>query len=296
MQTENKQRLLLLGKVILSSIITLVALIVIDLIVFLFIPENAISTPLLFVVVGGLNILAGLITIAMFVKVIDKEDIFTSDWFSLQNGVKDFFIGGLLGCICIFLGFLIIININWNQIEIAPLKINSLLGSFFMFLCVAFFEELVFRGYVLRKLLERFSPAISLSLSSLIFCLLHCFNPDITILSIINIFLAGLLLGMLFIKTKNIWLATGFHFLWNYVQSILGFNVSGMELPSILHLNFEDNLFNGGHFGFESSYVCIIILLVALCFYYKKTTEGFCQQTAEETTTNNPLVVIEEKE
>ena len=273
MQTENKQRLLLLGKVILSAITTFVVLRGLGLIVFWFIPENTISTPLIMVITGGSYILAGLITIALFVKVIDKEAFFTSDWFSLQNGVKDYFIGGLLGCICILLGFLIIINLNWNQVEIAPLRIRFLSASFFMFLCSTFFEELVFRGYMLRKLLERFSPIISLSLSSLIFCLVHCFFcPGITIVSIINIFLASLLLGMLFIKTKNIWLATGFHFLWNYIQSILGFNVSGGEFPSILYLNFDDNLFNGGYFGFEGSYVCTIILLLALCFYYKKAT------------------------
>ena len=274
MQTENKQKLLLLGKVILSAIITLVVLRVLGLIVFGFIPENTISTPLLIVIEGGCYILAGLIIIALFVKVIDKEKIFTSDWVSSQNGIKDFFIGGLLGSICILLGFLIIVNLNWSQVEIAPLRMRFLLASFFMFLCTVFFEELVFRGYMLRKLLVRFSPVISLSLTSLIFCLTHCLNPGITIVSIINVFLAGLLLGVLFIKTKNIWLVTGFHFFWNYIQSILGFNVSGMEVPSILFLNFDDNLFNGGYFGFEGSYVCTIIMLLALCFYYKK---AICQ-------------------
>ena len=271
MQTENKKKLFLLGKVFLS-IITLFAIgflysIVIDLIF----PPDSISTPILFLVDGGLHVLTGLTFIALFVKVIDREKIVTSDWFSLQNGVKDFFIGGLLGCICIILGFLIIVNLNWSRVEIAPLRLNYLLSSFFMILCRAFFEELTFRGYVLRKLLERFSAVISLSFCSLIFSLLHCFNDDVTFISIVNIFLAGFLLGILFIKTKNIWLATGFHFLWNYAQSILGFSVSGEKFPSILYLRFEDiNLFNGGYFGFEGSYVCTIILLLALCFYYKK--------------------------
>ena len=217
---------------------------------------------------GGLNILIGLIILVLFVKIIDREKIISSNWFSPINRVKDFSIGGLLGSICIFLGFLIIINLNWSQVETGYFRLDYLLGSFFYFLCAAFLEELFFRGYVLRKLLERFSLIISLSFCSLIFCLLHCFNDNVTFLSIINIFLTGLLLGILFVKTKNIWLVTGFHFLWNYVQAILGFNVSGGEYPSILYLNFENmNLFNGGDFGFEGSYVCTIIILLALCFY-----------------------------
>ena len=272
MKIENKQRLLLLGKVILAIITSFAIGFLFSIVIELIIPSNSLSTPILFLVGGGHQILTGLTFIVLFVKVIDREKIITSDWFSPQNRVKEFFIGGLLGSVFIFLGFLIIINLNWNQVEIAPLRLNFLFGSSFTLLCGAFFEELVFRGYVLRKLLERFSPIISLSFCSLIFSLLHgFFNDNVTLLSIVNIFLAGFLLGILFIKTKNIWLVTGFHFLWNYVQAILGFNVSGEGYPTILYLNFENmNLFNGGDFGFEGSYVCSIILLLAIYFYYKK--------------------------
>ena len=266
MYPENKQKLLLLGKVILA-VITFCGLHLLC----WFIPLDAVSTQLSFVVDGGLNVLIGFVFLVLFVKLIDKEKLISSDWFSPKNRIKEFFIGGLFGSICILLGFLIIININWSQVATGYLRLDFLLGCLFSFLCGAFLEELFFRGYVLRKLLEKFSSVISLTLSSLIFCLLHCLNDNVTFLSITNIFLAGLLLGILFIKTKNIWLATGFHFLWNYVHAILGFNVSGGEYPSILHLNFEStNLFNGGDFGFEGSYVCTIIILLALCFYYKK--------------------------
>ena len=267
MKTENKKRLLLLGKVILS-IITFCGLHLL----FWPIPLDAVSTRLSFWVLGGINVFIGFAFLVLFVKVIDKEKLISSDWFSPKNRVKEFFIGGLFGCIFIVLGFLIIINLNWSQVSTEYLRLDYLLGVFFMFLCGAFLEELFLRGYVLRKLLERFSIVFSLSLSSLLFSLLHFITSEVAILPMINIFLIGLLLGLLFIKTKNIWLVTGFHFLWNYVQSILGFNVSGGgDYPSILYLNFDHmNLFNGGEFGFEGSYVCTIIVLLAVCFYYKK--------------------------
>jgi membrane protease YdiL (CAAX protease family) len=140
-----------------------------------------------------------------------------------------------------------------------------------MVLCGAFLEEVFFRGYVFRKLLEKFPPFVSLTLSSFIFVGLHCINPGITFLSVLNIFLAGLLLGLLFLKTGNIWLAVGFHLFWNYIQSILGFDVSGMGLPSVISLNFEyANSFNGGYFGFEGSYVCSIILLLLTLYSFCK--------------------------
>ena len=270
MKSENKQKLFLLGKVILAIITSFVLGFLFSFGFDFIIPENSVSKPILVLVGGGQNILTGLTFIILFVKLIDREKIITSDWFSLKNSVNDFCIGGLLGCIYISLGLLIIVNVNWSQVEILPLRLDFLFSSFLL-LCGAFFEELIFRGYVLRKLLEKFSVVFSLSFCSLVFCLLHCFNDYVTFLSITNIFLISLLLGLLFIKTKNIWLVTGFHFLWNYVQSILGFNVSGEKYPSLLSLNFENmNSFNGGYFGFEGSYVCSIMILLVVCFYYKK--------------------------
>ena len=273
MQTENKQKLLLLGKIILFLITFLVATSLCYYIIEL-IPEHKIYHPLLFIIKDGVNILIGFAILALFVKIIDKEKFISSYWFSLKGHVKGFFTGGLLGGICIVFGFLIIINLNWHQVEIAPLQIHYLSESLFLIFCIALLEEMLFRGYVFRKLLEKFSPLVSLLLSSLIFTGLHCTNPSINFLSIINIFLAGLLLGMLFLHTKNIWLATGFHFLWNYIQAALGFNVSGVEFPAILYLTFEsESLFNGGYFGFEGSYVCSIILLMVLFLYYKKNKQ-----------------------
>ena len=270
MKTENVQKLLLIGKIILS-IITFYALHVLA----ENFPLGEVSTGLVFWVLGGSNILIGLAFLVLFVKIIDREKTITAAWFSPQRHVKEFFIGGLLGSICIMLGFLIIINFNWSQVEIGYLRINYLLGTLFLFLCVGFLEELFFRGYVLRKLLEKFSPLVSLLFSSLAFSLIHFISQKIAILPMINIFFIGLLLGILFIKAKNIWIVTGFHFLWNYVQAILGFNVSGGEYPSILYLNFEHmNLFNGGEFGFEGSCVCTIIVLLTICFYYKKLDRG----------------------
>jgi len=270
MNIQNK-RLLLLGKVILF-LVTFVVMLLLGSIIMEFIPRNQISTPLLFVIEGGFNILIVFAILALFVKVIDKEKFISSDWFSLRSRVKEFFIGGLLGSICIFFGFLIIINLNWYQVEEAPLRIVFLLSSLFGTLCGALLEEALFRGYMLRILLEKFSPLVSLTISSLIFVGFHCINPDITFLSIINIFLASILLGMLFIKTGNIWLVFGFHLFWNYIQSILGFNVSASERPGLLYLNFENaNSFNGGYFGFEGSYVCSIILLLLILYFYKKS-------------------------
>ena len=271
MQPKTKQRLLLLGKVFLSVIAFFFVIILQSIVIELILPDT-LSRPIVFVISGGLDILFGLLILALFVIGTDKEKFISSDWLSLRNRGRDFFIGGLIGCASVVLGFLVIINIDWSQVAVAPFRVSHLLGSFFMILCAAFLEELFFRGYMFRKLLEKFSLITSLLISSVIFGALHHMNDGATILSTTNVILVGFVMGLMFLKTQNIWLVTGFHAIWNYVQAILGFNVSGNECPSILTLHFEsENFFNGGYFGLEGSYICSIILLLVLCLFYKST-------------------------
>jgi Predicted metal-dependent membrane protease len=271
MQTQTSQRLLLLGKIF-FSVVAFFFVIFLQTIVLEAIPTDTLSKPIFFVISGGLGILFGMSIFALFVKGVDDEKFISSDWLSLRNRGKDFFIGGLIGCASVVLGFLVIINIDWSQVAIAPFRGSYLLGSFFMILCAAFLEELFFRGYMFRKLLESFSLITSLLISSVIFGALHYLNDGATILSTANVILVGMVMGLMFLKTQNIWLVTGFHAIWNYVQAILGFNVSGNECPSILTLHFEsENFFNGGYFGLEGSYICTIILLLLLCLFYKST-------------------------
>jgi membrane protease YdiL (CAAX protease family) len=63
--------------------------------------------------------------------------------------------------------------------------------------------------------------------------------------------LVSILLGLLYLKTQNIWLAVGFHLFWNYTQGIFK---SFEDLPSI--------------YLFES--VCIVIILISVVFFIKK--------------------------
>ncbi|GAO45514.1 CPBP family intramembrane glutamic endopeptidase [Flavihumibacter petaseus] len=147
---------------------------------------------------------------------------------------------------------------------------DSFFLSLGLMIMVAITEELAFRGYVLRNLMLSLPAPAALLVSALLFALFHAGNPNAGWLPLVNIFIAGLLLGINFLYTQNCWFGIGLHFAWNFFQGpVLGFAVSGMEQQSILSPSMgHDQLLTGGAFGLEGSLLATILELVALIVLY----------------------------
>lgn len=141
---------------------------------------------------------------------------------------------------------------------------SPLLIQLALMLVVAFSEEIMFRGYILYNLMCSTNKWIALFISALLFAAVHATNPGVAILPVINVFLAGLLLGANYIFSRNLWFSIMFHFAWNFTQGpILGYEVSGVETNSLLQQSNNGNeLWTGGKFGFEGSILCTALLLI----------------------------------
>jgi CAAX protease family protein len=179
-----------------------------------------------------------------------------------------FFMGpALLGASALLL--LVSGHLQWTDIIFNG---QSLMISLGMMVLIAFSEELVFRGYILGNLLE--SPLIgssankwvALTISSVLFAAFHLTNPGMDSLAFVNILLAGILLGINYIYTKNLWFSLLLHLSWNFVQGpVLGFRVSGLTLPSLLQAETKgDSLLTGGEFGLEGSIMTTALLITAI--------------------------------
>lgn len=232
------------------------------------------SNPSLIYVPFIINAVLSILIVWAFRKLIDRQT-FSSLGFDFDkqgaNAAVGFFLGVLILCvgtlILYFTHYLQWIDINFNA--------NDLFISFGLMVIVALYEEIVFRGYILNNLLSSVGKWPALVISALLFALAHAANPGYSILAAVNIFLAGVLLGINYIYTKNLWFAILLHFSWNFFQGpVLGYEVSGLNLQSIFQHEMHGNEFiTGGKFGFEGSLLAAVLYIVSiagLAWVYQK--------------------------
>ncbi|HLA53341.1 MAG TPA: type II CAAX endopeptidase family protein [Flavitalea sp.] len=207
-----------------------------------------------------------LVFVYFFRVFIDRRS-FVSLGFRVAMIYPDILIGVLIAAAVVCAGAVIIFlfrGFEWTSVYLEGWDLATAFGSI---LLVSFSEELVYRGYVLRNLLKSFNKWLALIISSVLFTMVHLTNPGIPLIGIINIFLGGLVMGIAFIYSRNLWMPVGFHFGWNLFQGpLLGFPVSGFSFDSLLTMERDPGLpaISGGEFGFEASLICTLLLLV-LC-------------------------------
>ena len=79
--------------------------------------------------------------------------------------------------------------------------------------------------------------------------------------------------------TKNLWFGLMLHFSWNFFQGpVYGFEVSGIKFSGIFQQSISGpDLWTGGVFGFEGSFLCSLLMLLAVImtgfFFNKKYPE-----------------------
>ena len=107
---------------------------------------------------------------------------------------------------------------------------------------------------------------IALIISSLLFAVMHLANANVTVLSFVNIFLAGVLLGIYYVHKRNLWLPISLHFSWNFFQGpIFGFEVSGVDVTGVIIQDIHGpDLITGGTFGFEGSVIATLLMVIAI--------------------------------
>lgn len=206
----------------------------------------------------------------LFRRYVDKES-FLSLGFHTRYLRQDIGLGLLLGLVIMASGMASLLVTHQISFKDFSLDISDLLTSLLLFIGVAISEELLCRGYMLNNLMKSMNKYVALGISSLIFSLMHAYNPNVNKFSLLVLFLAGVLLGLSYLFTKNLWFPIALHFSWNFFQGpIFGFNVSGQNFYSMISQSrTSDSIWNGGAFGFEGSVLCVILQLAAIFLVYK---------------------------
>lgn len=154
--------------------------------------------------------------------------------------------------------------------------INIASGAIAFFgLAVGFVEEAIFRGVIMSTLQRRWNRKAAIWIPSVLFALLHLIGNDLDFLSIVQLLIAGTLVGVLFSfivwESGSVWNSALVHGVWNMVM-IGGILHIGSTPDSTCVVNFvlgnPSFLLSGGDFGIEASVPAIIgytvFLLLAL--------------------------------
>ncbi|RUT77752.1 CPBP family intramembrane glutamic endopeptidase [Ancylomarina longa] len=236
--------------------------------------NQSINSDFGFLIIETFTTLGTILIVWIFTRFIDREKMIKLG-FSIKKQKKNILLGLLTGFLLMFIGTLFLLankNLVIDNIEFHSL---SFLVSILLFLLVALNEEIIVRGYILRNFMYSMNRYLALVLSSLVFMSLHLFNPNISFVGLLNIFLAGLLLGITYIFTKNLWFPIALHFSWNFFQGpIFGYEVSGTTTSSLISQTISGNeILTGGKFGMEGSILASLLCSIAIFIFwwiYKK--------------------------
>lgn len=224
---------------------------------------------------SSVGMLAGVLIVTyLFRKYIDRES-YLSLGFSTKGLAKSASLALAVLTGVMILGTVVLYLIGSISIAYSKFSGISLAIYLITFMLVAFNEEILFRGYILSNLMRKLNRFWALTISSILFGLMHSINPNVQVIPIINIILAGYLLGAAYIYTRNLWYPIILHFLWNFVQGpVLGYPVSGISTPNIFTIKpLGAAWVNGGGFGFEGSIVYTVLCLIAIGLivsYYRR--------------------------
>lgn len=144
--------------------------------------------------------------------------------------------------------------------------IPVVIAVFYELALVAWWEELVFRGYFFQNLVAGTGLKWGIVISSLVFGFGHAFNPDATILTSLLIALVTPQLIYAYLKTGQLWLPMGLHLGWNFFQaSVFGFAASGQDSPSLISQTpTGPDWLSGGAFGAEGSVLIVPFTLLSM--------------------------------
>lgn len=215
-----------------------------------------------------------LLLFIFWVKVIEKNSLSTLG-FVKRNWLKYLGWGILLSLLQMGVIALVyqvggIGTFELNELSLEP--ILFILGLFPFWLLQGGTEEVATRGWLLTRIAARTNLPLAIAISSSLFGILHLGNSGVTVLSVLNIVLDGVLAGLLFIYTDSIWLVVAQHGTWNYVQgNLLGFQVSGTGADASIFsftMGTGPDWLTGGEFGAEGSIITTLVLLLSVLIVY----------------------------
>lgn len=161
------------------------------------------------------------------------------------------------------------------------LSLTKVAATIPLVIAVAATEELLFRGFIFQRLVDGVGALLAQLIVAAYFVLTHssalATAGDVRYIASANIFIASLLFGLAFLRTRSLAMPLGLHFGANFTQgSILGFGVSGAGQAGLLEplSGSSPDWVTGGKFGLEGSVPGLIAVAAAAWIVYRWRRSG----------------------
>jgi membrane protease YdiL (CAAX protease family) len=206
------------------------------------------------------------VTTFIFRRWVDRKS-FISLGLDINGHFQEAIAGGMLA-VFVICGTSLLLNttghLKWMEIIFDP---KALFISFGSIVLIAFYEELIFRGYILNNLMDSFPKWLALLISAILFMIFHWTSPGF--FPLLNMLIMGLILGLNYMYTRNLWFSICFHIGWKFmVGPVLGF--TGDEtFQTLLQTEMKgDENITGGTSGLEGSVLLMAVSLISLLALY----------------------------
>lgn len=225
----------------------------------------------------------------------------TKDGRSMSMLGMGILLGFLTNFFCILLALLhgdIKLYLDFSAAQI-PMMLFAFISVFFQ----STSEELWCRGFLYERINIHYPLWVAVLVNGVLFGLLHCFNPGVTVLAIADITICGIAYSLLRWYSGSIWTCFGIHTMWNFTQNFLfGLPNSGLvSEASVFHLdaaNGISNLIYSYEFGVEGALPAVFIdLLLAVVILLLAKRDGRLGELLEsrESRGEAPVMPVREK-
>ena len=232
-------------------------------------------------------------------KLLEGLPLRSLGWARHRGWLRDLLLGSLIGIASLLVAAALATAVGGFQFALNPSGISTAVGKTLLVSCLVFVpaaaaEEIVFRGYPLQTMTRAHLAWVGLMLTSIFFASVHLSNPNVVPgFTLLNTTLAGIWLGVAYLRTRSLWLPLGIHWSWNWMMgAVLGLPVSGIEnltpAPLLRATDVGPAWLTGGTYGIEGGAACTIALLLSTVFIWRTQLITASGEMKELTDHENP--------
>jgi membrane protease YdiL (CAAX protease family) len=180
--------------------------------------------------IGILSGFAGLVIVWFQIRVLERSsfrwETVGLDW--RKNSLLAILFGTILALLffaaSILTGYILGSGSSSLNVLMNGIGIPVLFQNFVLYFSMAFGEEIIFRGYVQTRLVERYGAIWGILITAVVFVLLHQISYSLSPIIILSGVMLWAAIGALYYLSKSLYLVILFHGVMNVLMNILDFN------------------------------------------------------------------------